>query len=125
MSRAIHGGYRQRPGGLGLAGLPAVKGPFTPRIRQILRLPDPFQTFHPKLVGTGVTLPIVCSEVNQNSDAPLTTIHVGETGTQRTPVDRLYLEQLAHVELGLNPDPILAFNEPVKHIVRTRSEVAG
>ena len=38
---------------------------------------------------------------------------------------RFYLKQLTNVELGLNPEPIHVFDEPIVHRVRTRREVAG
>jgi len=73
MTGAIHGGYRQRPGGFGLPRLLTTDGPVTPRVGKVLNLPAPFKLFDPKFVGAGVALPVIRSKVDQDSDPPLTT----------------------------------------------------
>ena len=76
MTGTIHGGYRQQPGGFGLARLLTTDGPVTPLVSKILRLPAPFQSFDPKFVGTGVALPVIRSKVNQDPDPSLTTANM-------------------------------------------------
>ena len=72
MAGTIHGGYRQQSGGFGLTRLLTTDGPVAPRVSEVLRLPTPLQTFDPKFVSAGVALPVIRSQVNQDSDPPLT-----------------------------------------------------
>ena len=74
MSRTINGGHSQNPGRLGFPYRLPPHDPVTPRVSQILPLAAPFQTFHPEFVGAGVALPIISSEINQNTNSPLMTV---------------------------------------------------
>jgi len=79
MTRAIHGGYRQQPGGFGLSRLITSDGPVAPGAGKVLRLPAPFQAFDPKFVSAGVALPIIRPEVDQDPDPSLITANVRES----------------------------------------------
>jgi len=96
MTGAIHGCHRQQPRGFRLTRLLTTDGPVTPLVSKILRLPTPFQTFDPEFVGASVALPVICSEVNQDSDPPLTKANVNVNVSTFNGVGYLTLPRVTH-----------------------------